>query len=207
MPSRRTAPRRKLIRRKRLARPMRSLRPRGGIMQPVQYFKRSVYLPGWSSTGTTDVPGAFIFRLNDVPNVAEFTGLYDQYKINLVKWTLIPRGNSSDVTTQGNSMGVFTALDYDSNVAPTALNDLLQYQNMRMTRSTQQHKRVFRPVARDALIGSAGAIVGGIYKGWIDCNVDNVPHYAIKYWFQALPSGTQQYDLKIDYYLAFKNVR
>jgi len=183
------------------------MRPRGGLIQPVQFFKRSVYLPGWSSTGTSDVPGTFNFKLNDVPNVAEFTGLYDQYKINLVKFTIIPRGNTSEVTTAGNSMGVFSVIDYDSNTTPTSLDELLQYQNMRMTRSTQQHKRVFRPVARDAIVGSAGAITGGIYKGWLDCTNDNIPHYAIKYWFQALPSGIQQYDLKIDYYLAFKNVR
>jgi len=182
-------------------------RSRRGLIQPVQFFKRSVYLPGWSATGTSDVPGSFVFKLSDIPSASEFTNLYDHYKINLVKWTIIPRGNTSDVTTAGNSMGVFTAIDYDSNTTPTSLDDLLEYQNMRMTRSTQQHKRVFRPLARDGIIGSASALVSGQYRGWIDCTADTVPHYAIKYWFQALPTGTQQYDLKVDYYLAFKNVR
>lgn len=179
----------------------------GGPIQPVQFFKRSQYLPGYFAHSTTDTSGAFIFRLSDVPDVADFTNLYDMYKINLVKWTLIPRGNSSDVTTQGQSMGVFTALDYDDNATPASLDTIMQYQNMKMTRSTQQHKRILRPLARNNIIGAGGTVNNGPYRGWLDCGSTTTPHFGIKFWLQALPSGIQQYDIKLDYYLSFKNVR
>ena len=205
---RRYAPKRKLIRRKKFARrPMK--RSMTGPAQPVQFFKRTDYVEGWASVGTTapGVAGAYNFALTQVPNASDFTALYDQYKINLVKFTIIPRGNTSNIVTGGNSMGVFTVLDYDDSTVPANLDTLLQHQNMKMTRSVQQHKRVFRPLVRDQLIGSGGAASRGQYRGWIDCDDTTIPHFGIKYWFQASPSGTQEYDLKVDYYLAFKNVR
>lgn len=193
----------------------RVMRSRRGPRQPVQYFKRSVYVPGATQANSTaTVYGSSIFNLNAIPNATEFTNLYDQYKINLVKFQLIPRGNASDIqngTTTGQSMGVFSAIDYDDNTAPTSIDELMQYQNMKMTRSHQIHKRVFKPRARINIVGAAGAGVNGQIFGsrnpWIDCNAPTVPHYCLKWALQQLPNGFQDYDLKVDYYLAFKNVR
>ena len=184
-----------------------------GVKQPVQYFKRTDYLSGAiTASSLADTFGTYVFSLAQIPDVSDFTNLYDQYQIKMVKWTIIPRGNSMDVQTgltTGQNMGVFSVLDYDDNTTPTTLDELMQYQNMRMTRSTQQHKRVLRPKLRNAVVGSAGVIANGnnTRHTWIDCNNTTVPHYGIKYALQQLPNGSQIYDLKVDYYLAFKNVR
>lgn len=205
--------RRNARRKKSSTRPRRKYRSR--VRQPVQFFKRSTYLSGIvTATSTADIYGTQVFSISQVPNVAEFTTLYDQYKINLVKWQLIPRGNQSDVgtsTTTGQLMGVFSALDYDDNSAPTSIQDIMEYQNARMTRSNQIHKRVLKPRARVNIVGSGGAGVNGQIFGsrnpWIDCNAPTTPHFGIKYVLQQLPAGTQIYDMKIDFYMAFKNVR
>lgn len=192
-----------------------SMLRRARVKQPVQFFKRSTYLSGIvSANSTSDVFGTQVFSLSQVPKFSEFTELYDQYKINLVKWYLIPRGNQSDVgtsTTTGQLMGVFSALDYDDNTAPTSIQDIMEYQNSKMTRSYQMHKRVLKPRARVNVVGSGGAGVNGQIMGsknpWIDCNAPTTPHFGVKYVLQQLPAGTQMYDMKIDFYLAFKNVR
>lgn len=190
-------------------------RSRAGLRQPVQYFKRTDYLSGFvTATNVSDVYGSYSFALGDVPNVGDFTGLYDQYQIRMIKWQLIPRGNSSDVgtaATSGQNMGVFTALDYDGAAAPTSIDELCQYQNMRMTRSNQIHTRILRPKVRMAGIGAGAALVTtGTYPNnstWITTGNTTIPHYGILVALQQLPNGTQIYDLKVDYYLAFKNVR
>nr|WPR18783.1 MAG: capsid protein [Owegonang virus 28] len=182
-------------------------RARMGIRQPVQYFKRSVF----SSAAITTTPGIFngttqTFQLNQVPNVTEFTSLYDQYQIRAVKLSIIPRCSDSDTSLQGASQ-IFTALDYDSSAAPTGTNELMQYQNLRMTRNLGIHKRYLKPKPLLTNFSLGASAYSNAPRGtWIDCTADSVPHYGIKIGFPAA-SASFVYDYKVDFYLAFKNVR
>lgn len=209
------APRTKLIRRRKMA-PRRAMglrRPR----QPVQYFKRSVYLSGnILSSITSDVFQGLSFTLSQVPNNSEFTSLYDQYRINGIKWTLIPRGNTAELTGapptvfQGQSTGIFSAIDYDDATAPTSINQLCEYQNMKMTRATQMHSRYIKPRVNLQGITNAGTgAVGSTMntRGWLDVSQINVPHFGLKLALQQSVNYNLTYDVKIDFYLAFKNVR
>jgi len=213
MPLRRKyAPKRKMIRRKRWARkPMRMVR---SLRQPIHYFKRTQYYSGlWTNSTASDVFNNFSFILAAVPGYTEFTNLYDQYRINAAKITIIPRGNQSDIgvasTTVAQSVGVFSVVDYDDTSLLTSLNQALQYQNCKMTRTHQQHSRFIKPrVELNALVstlpGNGNAVST---RGWIDCDFPNTPHQGIKYVFQQSPNSVQTFDVKVDYYLAFKNVR
>lgn len=217
----RYAPRRKLIRRRKMA--TRTIRYanvfRKQILQPVQHFKRSVYLAGnIVSSVTSDTFGALSFTLSQVPNNVEFTSLYDQYRINGIKWTLIPRGNIADITPtgtagvfQGQSTGVFTALDYDDATTPTSVNQLMEYQNVKMTRAHQMHSRYFKPRYNLAGVENLGTgLITNIKNtkaGWLDCDKITVPHFGIKYCLQQNVNYALQYDVKVDFYLSFKNVR
>lgn len=210
---RRYAPKRKLIRRKRMARrPMRMAR---SIRQPVQYFKRSVYLSG-NKQGivANDVFFAETFSLSQVAGVNDFVNLYDQYRINGVKYTLIPRGNIAEITLapsyNGQSTGVFSVIDYDDNTAPSTINQLMEYQNVKMTRAHQQHSRYIKPRINLQGITNIGTSATGQImntRGWLDCTNINVPHFGLKFALQQTVNYTQTYDVKIDFYLAFKNVR
>lgn len=189
------------------------------IAQPVQYFKRSVYLSGNIVTSvTSDTFTNQFFALSNVPNYTEFTNLYDQYKINAVKVTLIPRGNTAEITAssgastvfQGQSVGVFSVIDYDDTAALANINEACQYQNMKMTRATQQHSRYLKPRFNLLSITNQGTGATGASqntRGWLDCDYINVPHYGVKWALQQNVNYNLTYDVKIDYYLAFKNVR
>lgn len=189
------------------------------IAQPVQYFKRSVYLSGNIVTSvTSDTFTNQFFALSSVPNYTEFTNLYDQYKINAVKVTLIPRGNTAEITAssgastvfQGQSVGVFSVIDYDDTAVLANINEACQYQNMKMTRATQQHSRYLKPRFNLLSITNQGTGATGASqntRGWLDCDYINVPHYGVKWALQQNVNYNLTYDVKIDYYLAFKNVR
>lgn len=78
----------------------RSRMPRvGGVLQPVQYFKRSTYQTNWVLNDTiNNTFKSLEFYLSSVPNHTEFTSLYDQYCIKKVVFTLIPKFNVNTLT-------------------------------------------------------------------------------------------------------------
>ena len=184
-------------------------RPRG-LKQPVQYFTRSKYIPGAfaAAAGATNYDAA-VARLVDVPSYTDFTNLYDQYKIISVKFAYLPRGNQADLGTSGSQITrLFSVLDYDDSVVPTSIDQLCEYQNLKMTNTSKAHVRSFQPRyirEIDTGLGATGKEV--VRGGWIDCTNNNVTHRGIKLALQGPVVGTITYDLMITYKLAFKNVR
>lgn len=180
-------------------------KPARGVAQPVQKFKRSVYLKAaYTSSTLADSNFGKQFVLNDVPNVGEFTSLYDQYRILAVKVKLIPRASEADVSQQLPNIG--SVIDYDDQTALTAINDYTQYQNFKMTRGNKIHSRYIKPRIAAEVFG--GGVTTGFMptKGWLDVAYPAVPHYGMKIYIQQT-AVAQSYDALIDYYLAFKNVR
>lgn len=184
------------------------------ILQPVHYFKRTVWLPEWYvATANTDTFATLNFRLNQLPNFSEFTSLYDQYKINGVKFELIPR---YDTNTQVGSAGIatpahyssqnWTAIDYDDTVTPTSMADILQYQNVKRTGSSRIMTRFIKPKFADTIFASG--VISGYrpQKGFIDCTYPNVEHYGVKFGFSSNPLALT-YGLRMTFYIALKNVR
>lgn len=202
---RRNAPRRAMIRRRRMAR-----RPRIGRMlsvrQPVHYFKRTAYYSGFLNGSTTaDVNTSYIAQLSQVPGYTEFTSLFDCYKIKAIKWRFSPRANSAEVGTNLGLVKMFSAIDYDDNT-PVNLTDLLQYESLKTTSTDKDHVRYVKPRIAKQVFQSAPNPAYAPTTGWLDCDYPTVPHYGLKLVLQQLPAGTQSFDIQVTYYLAFKNV-
>lgn len=172
----------------------------------VHTFKRSLYLSSAISVTTANVYGAYAFLLNDLPNASEFTALFDQYRINSIRWRLIPRGSSAEAGTNNNVGKIFTVLDYDDNTAPASIDTLMQYPGVKTTRTTSDHTRVLRPAFATPQYVSAISTAYGARRGWLDCDYTTVPHYGVKYAIQGT-AGAQVFDLQIDYSVSFKGVR
>lgn len=176
------------------------------IIQPVQYFKRTYAVQGWLfAPAGTDTFGVIQFNLSQLPNHTEFTQLYDQYKIKGVKVKLVPKYNSVDITSPGSTQ-LLTVIDYDDANAPTTINDLLQYQNMKMTTSNRIHGRYLVPRSNTEVSNSGLGVASAPKRQWLDCGYPTVQHHGIKYGVVA-PANDTKFDLYITYYLAFKNVR
>lgn len=195
---RKSAPKRALIRRKRMAR-----RPPG-----VYRFIRSQYYLGAVVGSTlTDTFGGIYFRLIDVPGSSEFTSLFDQYRIDKVRVRFMPRANSAEVGTNQGMVKLFTAIDYDDISPAASIQDLLQYQNCRFQPTTRMSSRTLKPKHAVEVYQSAVSTGYGMRTGWLDVANPSVQHYGIKWALQQLPAGAQTFDLHIQYHLSFKNVR
>lgn len=197
------APKRKMMRRNRLAK---------RLMPRVHYFKRSIFIPtAYQTSVTGDTFGSYMFALNNLPNFSEFTTLFDQYKILGGKWTLIPKSTEANVgsgavaSSEFNS--IMSVLDFDDNNPPSSINDLVQYQSYRVTRGNKVHSRYLKPCAVQAFYNSPISTAYGPKRNvWIDINNAGVPHYGIKYCIPQTASVIK-YDAKVDIYFACKNLR
>lgn len=204
-PVRKSAPRRKLIRRKRLARVPRS---RLAIRQPIHYFKRTAFYSSYvqGSTLSTNAYG-LIGQLTQVPGYTDFTALFDQYRIMAMKIRLSPRANSAEVGTNQGLIKMWSAVDYDDNTPITNISDMLQRPYVKQTKSSQEHVRYFKPRVNVPTPGIVNVIPGqSSTRQWLDCDNPSIPHYGLKVLVDQLPSGAQSWDVSVTYYLAFKNV-
>lgn len=140
---------------------------------------------------------AHMFTLGMLPDYAEFTTLFDQYKISGVKLRITPYSTAqmaqTGVGTANNqtlSVLMHSVLDHDDYTAPaagtTGINALRQYRTYKtrnfLARNGQPINIWLRPRIATAAYGS------GVFSSyanskplWIDCDSINVEHYGIKY--------------------------
>jgi hypothetical protein len=91
---------------------------------------------------------AFDFYLSLVPGYTEFTNMFQTYCIEEIQFWLRPEYTVlSDSSALSNAVNVDlnSAIDLTNSTAPTAVNDVLEYQNAAHTSITQTHFRKFRP--------------------------------------------------------------
>lgn len=183
----------------------------GRIKQPVQYFKRTLWLPDWLVTaGTTDNFASLKFNLSQLPQYTEFTQLYDQYQIKGVRVELIPQFDSANMASTSSTNIInqnYSVLDYDDVGIPTSMDTIMQYQNVRRCPSTKVMKRFLKPkVATQVYSTALTTNYSSKRNVWLDCNQPDTEHYGMKFGFTK-SSNAQKYSLRVIYYLAFKNVR
>lgn len=190
------------------------MRGRGFVTSSsVHNFTRVVYSQQLVAVDPSSaVPYGFSFSLNDLTNAADFTTLYDQYRILKVEVELMPTvtgANPVNYTVIGGN--IHSAIDYDSSTNPT-VSELVQYSSYKGTKLDRTHKRVIYP--RTATSVYAGVATTGYsqskYGQWIDCNSPGVVHYGLRALIDPCPQivqGTMWISYRAKYYIQCKNIR
>lgn len=166
-------------------------------------------------------PGATDWRVGGVslytdslPNMSEFTNLFDQYKVEKVYVQIdVPLGNSNAFAQPLYNPLVYYVADYDD-PQDASLSDLLQYPQM------QQHnfwKNGYTPflisMSPKPLRDVAGA---GLLTGygpmarapWLRTAETSIPHYGLKLsldWFGIVQTTSMKMKFTVWYELAFTN--
>lgn len=157
----------------------------------VHHFKRTFTLPYFTSSNTGNTYGGLSFNLNQLPNVTEFTNLYDMYRINKIVVKFVPNRSSSDVAATGEQIpNLNTVIDYTDATAPTSLSQLYEYQNWKMSRGINVHTRVITPASLDLVNATAGSNAGNPqWKQWISTSAPTIEHYGLKYGLETSASN------------------
>lgn len=223
-------PRGRSIRRrpKRISRPRWARKRVGGVsrglLRQVHHFKRVVnfgdLVASTSSLGVqTPIANAYSFSLSQLPNNTDFTNLYDQYKINGVKLSFVPKASESlisplsGVTAPLGFGRLMTVIDYDDANAPGSENDMLQYGNVKITAPMQNHSRYVKPMILRSLYQSTTSTgYQPTRGGFVDVANPTVPHYGIKVYASApsisgATASSITYSVYATFYLTCKNTR
>jgi len=116
---------------------------------PIVKFVRTVQSSSFDITcdGINPSIGIINFSLNDLPNSTEFSALFQMYKIDKVEVTYRPEYTElTDASVLSNAVNVnFNSAVDPSGNTPSAVNDVLQFQNCKSTGITKLHSRAFKP--------------------------------------------------------------
>jgi len=216
----RRAPRRRvrLYRRKTITRRRMNTRRKSNQ----HFFKRS-FTSSITILKSGNTSGCNVFTLNQLPNYTEFSNLFDQYRVNGVKYEFIPRFNSIDqaAATGGE---FYTAIDRTDNDAPASLNDMLEYQSLRKTPLTRRHVRYYKPGVPTAVYMSVDdpnnsvAALSSAPKlsPWLSTDATGpssttslgIEHLGLKYWCsQTNAAANTTMDVICTAYLQFRTVK
>lgn len=222
MRPRRRVMRRPRFRRSRIPRPVGKFRK---LMVPRSF--RQGYNVGVVTIPTANVPGLgptfnYVFTIASLPNLGDFQGLFDEYKINRIKLEFTP----SDVVNagSGNIPVVYSVIDFDDTNAIGSINQAMEYESCTKNLCTKYFKKYWTPrVSRTIFPYSgfqitqaavtAGIVVpsGSIRACWLNLNNNStgVYHYGVK-GVVYYPTATGQpfsYMVDVTYYFQLRLIQ
>lgn len=206
------------IKRRRLYKVMR--KATGLQLQPRLSCKRMTYQTVW--TFSTAALGGYwqyyTFNATNIGNFAEFANVFDEYKINAVKYTFRPRYDSVDAnsatTLPQATMHYF--VDQASTVVPTGvyssatLNTFLENSGVKSRTLNRPVSIYYKPMASDQLTG--GSTVSRVFKpGWIKTDNTTISFRGFHAFLQlnnfATANANVQLDIFITFYMSFRNLK
>lgn len=184
------------------------------LRQQVHYFKRYVGLGLINADGTGNPQyGSLSFNLNQVPNVSEFTSLFDNYRISFVKLMFRLR-TSPDAQLANNSAypQMFIQRDYDDNTVPTSVNSVRESGRciLRTIRPDRYTVVKIRPATQNLVFNDTGSNTVFVpkWKQWLDMSYPGVPYYGIKYAVDTFSANTNNIiEIQAVYYFQCKDTR
>lgn len=209
-PRRPTRPRRRLVRRGQPSQmqyvPNKS---RMGLVMDKLITTRMYRIPNISVTAANFSAG-YDFQLVYLPNSAEFSALFDAYRIWKVEVTFIPKYNTSDFATGGAGFGlptIYIAEDRNDVTTPASISELMEYQSCIARRFDKSITYTCWPTTFLSVAGQAQIIDSRQKDIFIRSSSRDMSYRGIK-WGLDLPIGLETFrmDVNFKYYLEFKDV-
>lgn len=161
----------------------------------VHTFSRKIHYPSGSG-GTINVQSfastaalntfGYEFSMNDLDIMggagsytSALTSMYDQYRILKCTVTFVPRFTEAGISNTGVEIPkLYTVIDYDSNSLSLTEDQILQFQNVKVTRGNKVHSRTLVPCIRMDSEASVGAVTLK-RKQWVDMADLSITHFGI----------------------------
>jgi hypothetical protein len=185
------------------------------------FGKYQDFAVGASATLLAYNSAAYTFGISDVPSVAEFTTLFDQYRISkvILEFQYLS-GSAVLVSTAGANqyeVSLMVFEDNDDSTAPTASNAGWQavLETGRATRKlfpesgSNTLRYSLTPKVKSADVDSAGTTLArSLTSGWFDAATTDAQYFGLKLICQANPSAVtvgHSWRATATYFLEFRN--
>jgi len=124
-------------------------------------------------------------------NAAEYTALFDSYRIKSVEITMYSSMNTNQSTTQFLP-NLASVTDYDD-ASPIPWTEAAQYESFKVHQFSVPNKKVIRcsPIASVSVANTSGVFVpsSASRKTWMDCAQNNIQYYGNKFCFDNPMTG------------------
>lgn len=165
--------------------------------------------------------GAHYFTLDQCTNYANFTAIFDQYRINSVTvymYSCYGLTQSKTLNTVGAG-DIATAIpriaycvDYDDSTSPTDFKDVLTRQGSKQRMANKNIVcKINRPAKLMMVYETVSSTGYKIDRGrqYLDCGDPAIPHYGFKYCFDNVAQSDYQWGYKytVKFNITFKSKR
>lgn len=205
------AMRKKALGRKLRPRRMLRLRRRGFIRRRVLNPTPTFVETYSKSTVASNAGGVFSARISDIPQLAQYSNLYKQYRINWIKVMLVPDFNSMSadhnaaaynasipIQDFGLARIAYAINDTPALNAPANEAQLLEDNGCKIKPLGAKFSVSFKPVPDVSVVSNSTG--GNIatrqrYRQWFNFDTvttgNNPLHYGVSYWITQLVANTQ----------------
>lgn len=190
-----------------------------GLRTRVHTFKRCVYTHDIALT--TDSGGNFFsgvsFQLSDLPNVAEFTTLFDRYRIIKVVYCFVAEHTTTSDPAKDQTVFPNTArprelpdivafMDPDDALVPTAPAEFTERGLVpRPFPRTRKWSHTFKPIRNTEVdIGGTASIPRA---RWSDMSAPSQAYFGMKIWLVGNPNTAYKFRRMITYYFQCEGIR
>lgn len=187
-------------------------RGRGPSRSRVHHFKRkrSNIVP-YTGNAVSPQLGSWIFTLGDVMNYAEFTALYDEFRLNFVVLKYYLRVDPGAQSAATADFPVLTyAIDRNDSTVPANTNEIREYSNSRRVVVTPRGVTIkLRPNVLNSVYRS-GVLDGSstpMFKQWVPTALYDTVHYGVKVAIDNFTNTNYKIDVDVTYYFSCRNVK
>lgn len=187
---------------------------RTNLKNQIHYFRRKTNLGSIVSTGlNTPTLTSFFFRLSDLPNVGEFTGLFDQFMITYVKLYFKLQQDPSAQTAANSFYPTLTYCpDYDDSDPPGSIQELREHGRTKQVILTPDKFTIVtvKPSVLGEMFRSSGNVtLAPKWRQWVDCAHPDTRHYGLKYALDNSFNINPNYSIEVtaEYWFSCKECR
>lgn len=134
--------------------------------------------PILTTSTTVATFGASTFVLSSFDDYAQYTALFDQYKIDMLEIWIEPQNSQSTISS--NVGMLMSAIDLDDANTPSNFNIVEAKQSALTTNGYDGHYHKWKPTVATALYSGAFSSYGNTPSTWIDSASPNVQHFGLK---------------------------
>lgn len=197
---------------RRVARPNRARVSKVNVKQQLHFFTRRFAGPQVVGNAAYS-PYLFAksFDFNSLPNVSDFSNLFDRYMITYAKVSLYLKIDPSAQTSAAATFPkVYMIRDYDDATTPTSLNQLREHGNCKVRVMNPNRPVTFgiRPATLALTLWNGVTPTGTpTWKQWIDMVTLDVPHFGVKWAIDDLTNTNYKVDVEYQLWFRCKDVR
>jgi len=182
------------------------------LTRQVHWFKRrAAALTIVGNNAVNEQYRGYTFQLSSVVNAAEFSALYDQFKLTGVLLTMYMHRNLGNAAVvNGLRPRMYIVTDYDSSTAPSTFDELREYSNCKVWQfnDARPYKYFIRPKQLKEVYRTLTSTATAPQRPqWLSTTHLDAQHFGVRLAVENILDSDISIIIEPTYYFGLKNVK